>query len=60
MDLYVCAGRLDVEHLLKSPLIYRFHISIWGLGALSGGAKPTKAPVATGVNPAELPISDEA
>jgi len=26
-----------------------FHISVWGLGALFGWAKPTKAPVATGL-----------
>jgi len=30
-----------------------FHVSIWGLGALFGGDKPTKAPppVATGLGP---------
>jgi len=39
--LYVCAGRLDIENLLKSPLIYS--ISYFNLGALSVRATPTKA-----------------
>jgi len=29
--------------LTKISLIYVFHVSIWGLGALFGEAKPTKA-----------------
>ena len=36
-ELYICAGRLDIENLLN------LHNFIWGLGALPVGAKPTKA-----------------
>jgi len=42
---FVCAGGLDIVKLTKNPLIV-FHVWIWGLGALFGGAKP---PVATGL-----------
>jgi len=41
----VCAGGVDIIKLTKAPLIYsvsRFNLG--GLGALFGGAKPTKAP----------------
>jgi len=43
MDLYVCAGRLDIEHLLKSPLIFLY----FNLGALwlcLEGRSPPKHP----------------
>jgi len=36
-------GGLDILKLTKTPLTV-FHVSIWGLGTLFGGAKPTKAP----------------
>jgi len=43
--LCVCAGGLDIIKLAKTPLIYsvsRFNLG--GIGAMFGGAKPTKAP----------------
>ena len=43
--LFVCAGGLDIIKLTKTPLIYSVsRFSFGGLGALFGGAKPTKAP----------------
>jgi len=38
--LNVCAGGLE----RKNYIIIAFHISIWGIGTLFGGDKPTKAP----------------
>ena len=58
--LYVCAGRLDIENFLKSPLIYS--VSYFNLGALGlflEGEAHQSIPVTTGRNPPELPISDE-
>jgi len=41
---------LDLFKLTKTPPILVFHASIWGsLELCLGGAKPTKAPVATGL-----------
>ena len=47
-------SRLGIENLLKSPLIYS--VSYFNLGPLGFCLDP----VATGLNPPELPISDEA
>jgi len=59
--LCVCAGRLDIENLLKSPVNYS--VSYFNLGAWifvwSGEARQSTH-VATGLNPPGLPISDEA
>jgi len=57
--LYVCAGRLDIENLLKSPLIYIVNILIWGpWGFVWRGEAHQSIPVATGLSPPELLISD--
>ena len=59
--LYVCVGRLDIENLLKSPLIYSipwFSLGSWGFACR--GEAHQSIPGATGLNPPELPISDEA
>jgi len=37
---------LDILKMIKLHWFIVFHISIWGLGDLLGGAKPTKAPSA--------------
>jgi len=42
---YVCAGGLDIPKFSKTPLIYSVsYFNLEGLGALFGGAKPTKVP----------------
>ena len=59
--LYVCAWRLDIENLLKSPLIYSASYFISGpWGFVWRGEAHQNTHVATGLNPPELPISDEA
>ena len=59
---YICAGRIDIENLLKSLLIQAIvsHILIsrpWGF--VWRGEAHQRIPVATGLRPPELPISDE-
>jgi len=47
--LFVCAGGLDITQLTKTLIIYsvsRFNLGAW---SFVWGAKPTKAPVATGL-----------
>jgi len=59
--LYFCAGRLDIKNLSKSPLIYTvsyFNFGAWGF--VCRGEAHQSIPVAMGLNPPELPISDEA
>jgi len=57
---FVCARRLDIENLLKFPLIYNVSY-FWGVwGFVWRGKAHQCTPVATGLNPPELPISDEA
>ena len=57
--IFVCAGRLDIKKLLKSLLIYS--IPWFNLGGfVCRGEAHQSIPVATGLNPPELPISDEA
>ena len=52
-------GRLDIENSLKSPLIYS--VSSWEpWGFVWRGEAHQSTPVAPGLNPPELPISDEA
>jgi len=47
--IFAFAERLDILKLAKTPLIYSVScFNLGRLGALFGGAKPTKAPVATG------------
>ena len=47
---YVCAGGTDILKFDKNPLIYNgSYFNFGGLVAFLG-AKPTKAPVATGLN----------
>jgi len=42
--LYVCAGGLDIENLMKSSMIYSVsYLDLGRLSALFRGAKPTKA-----------------
>jgi len=41
--LRVCGG-LDIIKLIKLHWFIVFHVSIWGVEALFGEAKPTKAP----------------
>jgi len=42
--LRVCGGGLDIIKLTKTPLFYSIsRFNLRGLGALFGGAKPTKA-----------------
>jgi len=42
-ELYVCAGGLDIESLIKTPLICSVsYFNLGGLGALFEGTKPTK------------------
>jgi len=43
-------GGVDIEILIRTPLIYGISYFNWGLDVLFGGTKPTKAPVATGLN----------
>jgi len=58
--LNVCAGRLDIENLLKSLLIYSVsYFNLEALGLCLEGRSPPTHPVATGLSPPELPISDE-
>ena len=60
-EFYVCAGKFDIENLLKSPLIYSvsyFNFGAWGF--VWRGEAHQSIPVATGLNPTELPISDKA
>jgi len=46
---YVCAGGLTFYNLTKNLLVYSVsYFNFWGLVAF-WGAKPTKAPVATGL-----------
>ena len=41
--LYVCAGRLDIENLLKSPLIYCVsYLNLGALGLFLEGRSPPK------------------
>jgi len=43
--LFVCAGGLDIIKLTNTPLTSRVsRFNLWGLGALFGVTKPTKAP----------------
>ena len=58
--LYVCAGRFDIDNLLKYPLIYS--VSYFNLGALGlvWKGKPHLSTIVAGrFHPSELPISDE-
>ena len=58
---YVCAGRLDIEHLLKYPLIYSVsYFNFGGFGfAWRGGGPPKSIPVVAGLNQSELSISSD-
>jgi len=49
--LHVCAGGLDIESLMKAPMLYSVSYFNLGVGALFGGLSPPKAPrrVATGL-----------
>jgi len=38
----LCREAWHSENLIQTPLIYVFHISVWGLGALFGVANPSK------------------
>jgi len=59
--LYVCAGRLDILNILKSPLICTVsYLNLGALGLCLEGRSHQSILVATGLNPPELPISDEA
>jgi len=43
--LCVCAGGLDIENLIKTPMIHNApYFDLGELGTLFGEAKPTKAP----------------